>query len=154
MPRDWLAIRVELLRGRGMELDPPPGRIMLVGPQHTFEQLAEAINLALARWDIAHLHEFALTDGSRVGFLDEESDLPMIDHSQLALGSVLKEGDEFTYVFDFGDDWTHRCRVVAANIDPREEVGTMPRRPLSMWGWGWIPDQYGRENDEDGWEPQ
>jgi hypothetical protein len=40
-----------------LELAPAPGRILIVGPAHTFEQLAEAINQAFA---LSDLHEFEL----------------------------------------------------------------------------------------------
>jgi hypothetical protein len=33
---------------------------MMVGPGHTFATRAEAIDLAFARWDVSHLHSFAL----------------------------------------------------------------------------------------------
>jgi hypothetical protein len=55
-----LRIRVDLLGGRGIELDPTPGRVMIVGPSHTFEQFAESIDSAFARHDLSHLHEFEL----------------------------------------------------------------------------------------------
>jgi hypothetical protein len=62
-------------------------------------------------------------------------------------------GDEFTYIFDLGDDWRHRCVVETEKADPREEYGALPTRPVAIWGWGSIPDQYGRRSrdgdDED-----
>ena len=44
MVRGWFKVRVELESGMGRDLDPRPGRIMLVGPQHTFKDLAEEID--------------------------------------------------------------------------------------------------------------
>jgi hypothetical protein len=31
----------------------------------------------------------------------------------------------------------------------RAEFGEVPREPVILWGWGWLPDQYGRETDDD-----
>lgn len=44
---------MDLLGGGGIDCDPSPGRIFLVGPSHTFEQFAEAIDAAFARWDLS-----------------------------------------------------------------------------------------------------
>lgn len=44
MVRGWFALRVKLESSRGMDLNPQPGRIMLVGPHHTFKDLAEEID--------------------------------------------------------------------------------------------------------------
>lgn len=49
-----------------MRLKPSPGRVFIVGPSHSFSGLADAINQAFARWDLAHLHEFELADGRRI----------------------------------------------------------------------------------------
>jgi len=65
--KDWYAIRVELVSGRGQVLDPPPGRDFLISPQHTFRQFAEAINAGFARWDLGHLYVFRLGDGTMAG---------------------------------------------------------------------------------------
>lgn len=63
-------------------------------------------------------------------------------------------GDEFRFVYDLGDEWTHRCVVHAEKIDPLEELGIRPNTPLPYWGWGDIPDQYGRRwADDDGESP-
>lgn len=73
----WLSIKVELLSGRGLELERPPGRVMIAWPKHTLAELAEAIDLAFARWDHSHLHEFQLGDGKRymLGGSDFEPDV-------------------------------------------------------------------------------
>jgi hypothetical protein len=36
--------------------------------------------------------------------------------------------------------------VEPEKVDPREEFepGALSDRPVAIWGWGWIPDQYGR----------
>jgi len=64
--------------------------------------------------------------------------------------SRLKPGDQFIYVFDLGDDWAHLCTVGKASIDPTEALGIVPREPLPYFGWGDIPDQYGRAWNDDG----
>jgi hypothetical protein len=79
MARTWLEIRVVLEGGGGIDLRPPPGRTMIVGPGHSFEQLVVAINAAFARWDLSHLHEFRLADGRRSGFPKEDFDDPLWD---------------------------------------------------------------------------
>ena len=150
MARTWLRIQVDLLGGRGDRLDPTPGRVFMVGPGHTFEQLAVAINAAFARWDLSHLHEFELADGRRIGFPDDEyaPDLVWLDHAKLKVVREVRPGEEFTYTFDFGDDWQHRCVVAPIKVDPAEEFGTLPSAPVPIWGWGWIPDQYGRVSED------
>jgi len=152
--RTWLQIRVDLLGGLGVELEPAPGRIMLVGPAHTFSGLADAINQAFGRWDLSHLHEFELVGGRRIGFVDPdpfEGDAVVEDHDAVKVAGAVGPGDEFEFVFDFGDRWRHRCRVLAEKADPREEYGAgpLPKRPVPTWGWGWIPDQYGRDSAAD-----
>ena len=154
MARTWLSIRVELLSGLGERYWPRPGRIFAAARSHTFEALATAIDDAFARWDRAHLHEFRLQDGRRVGVPDTDwEDADVIDCRKARLG-LLKPGEEFAYVFDFGDDWTHRCTVGSERIDPMEALGIAANRPLPYWGWGTIPDQYGRRwEGDDGESP-
>src|SRR6266511_1463757 len=61
----------------------------------------------------------------------------------------LGPGSAFEYVFDLGDRWRHHCEVRATDLDPAEEYGDSPDRPVPIWGWGWIPDQYGRINEDE-----
>jgi hypothetical protein len=43
----------------------------------------------------------------------------------------------------------HLCTVAERKVDPHEVYGEAPDRPVAYWGWGWIPDQYGRRWDGD-----
>jgi hypothetical protein len=150
MARTWLSLRVELVQGRGEDLWPRPGRVFAAARRHSFAQLADAIDDAYARWDQAHLHDFTLADGTRLTtpYVDWEDSGPALDDRKATLAR-LRPGEQFVYVFDFGDDWTHLCTVGEERIDPLDELGILPDGPLPYWGWGDIPDQYGRRWDGD-----
>jgi len=142
--RTWLSIRVELVEGRGDHYWPRPGRLFAAARNHSYAQLATAIDEAFARWDRSHLHEFELTDGTRIGTSNPESDNEgVLDETRENL-SRLHTSQQFIYVFDLGDDWTHLCTVVDVSIDPRGALGLVPNAPLPYFGWGNSPDQYGR----------
>jgi hypothetical protein len=149
-----LQVRVDLV-GAGRRRGEDPGRVLIVGPRHTFGQLADAINAAFARWDLGHLHDFELADGRKIGFPDDEyaPELVWEDQTALKVADEVSPGEEFLFTFDFGANWRHRCRVLDELVDPREVYGPgpLPKTPVVSWGWGWIPDQYGRRSfDDDG----
>jgi hypothetical protein len=119
---------------------------------HSYAQLATAIDDAFARWDRSHLHEFELADGTRIDTPGPDMDGDdVLDDSRERL-SNLQASQQFIYVIDLGDDWTHLCTVFEAGIDPHDVLGVGPNAPLPYFGWGNIPDQYGRiwaqEDDE------
>ncbi|MGB3909942.1 MAG: hypothetical protein WBL06_05675 [Pseudolysinimonas sp.] len=158
MARTWLSVTVHLLGGRGDHLWPPPGRVFAVGPSHTFHDLAEAIDTAFARWDRAHLSMFTLADGRVV--TDGETGAEMasgaggpilapVDMTEAKVARTVALGAEFQYTFDLGDEWVHRCVVGEKKLDPMDELGIVPPVPLPYWGWGAIPDQYGRRWEDD-----
>lgn len=124
MSRTWLSIRVELTEGRGQDLWPRPGRIFAAARSHTFATFATAIDDAFARWDRAHLHQFWMADGRRIGRPDPDFDLDdeLLDERRLTLDK-LSLGGQFAYEFDFGDSWTHLCTVGDQRIDPLETLG-------------------------------
>lgn len=155
MARTWLQIRVDLLGGCGIDCDPPPGRVFILGPSHSFAHLATAIDAAFARWDLSHLHDFNLSDGRLIGYPSDEyaPELVWLDHERLKVAREVKPGEVFEYVFDLGDNWRHRCTVDTDKVDPVETYGLLPSSPVAIWGWGTIPDQYGRrsfDGEQDG----
>jgi pRiA4b ORF-3-like protein len=110
---------------------------MIVSLRHTLSDLADAIDLAFARWDLSHLHMFEFGDDRYMPNGDELETAFWIARSFGSLGLSL--GSEFVYVFDPGDNWTHRCRVESADSNPAEEYGEAPRTPVPIWGWGSVP---------------
>jgi hypothetical protein len=151
MARTWLSIRVDLVEGRGELYWPRPGRIFAASRSHTFKDLADAIDDSFARWDRSHLQEFTLADKTRLCLEDPDWQIDgevTEDIRDIRL-SRLHPGDQFGYVFDLGDDWAHLCTVDVQRIDPAEALGIVPGKPLPYWGWGDIPDQYGRRWDGD-----
>ena len=125
---------MDLLGGRGVACNPSPGRIFLVGPSHSFEQFAEAIDAAFARWDLSHLHNFELGDGRLIGYPDDSfaPEMVWLDHAKLKIAKEVKPGEEFEYVFDLGDNWQHRCTVEPDKGDPLEEYGIVPEQPVAI----------------------
>jgi len=146
-----MSIRVDLVQGRGKQCWPRPGRIFAAARSHTFKALADAIDDAFARWDRSHLQEFTLADQARLCLPDPdwEIDSTVSEDYQRVTLSRLWPGERFVYVFDLGDDWAHLCTVGPQPIDPLETLGIVPGKPLPYFGWGDIPDQYGRRWDGD-----
>jgi hypothetical protein len=149
----WLHIQVELDGGAGIVCDPPPGRVFVVGPHHTFLHFADAIDDAFARWDAAHLHAFELTDGRLIGLPDPPPRRRLggprwLDHRRVRVTRELVPGEPFSYTFDLAAEWHHRCIVLGETADPLTAYGVRPQRPAIVSGWGWIPDQYGRTSPE------
>lgn len=142
----WTLVDVQLLGGRGQTFWPPPGRVMVVGPRHTFADLAGAVDLAFGRWDRGHLCRFTLPDGGVVSDEEtlEDSSAPRRLHLSAQVLDVLGPGSSFRYEFDLGDRWTHACTVAEEYVDPVDELGSTPERPTPCFGWGPLPDQYGR----------
>ncbi|MFI7005547.1 hypothetical protein [Streptomyces sp. NPDC050145] len=159
MTEQWWSVRVELLGGgTSGELWPRPGRVFAVHPRHSLHVLAEAIDDAFARWDRSHLHMFEFpstgltaTEHRHWDVEDEDRELDA-DHTRV--DEVLTLSASFQYTFDLGDNWRHACQIGPAPIDPAAELGIVPNRPLPYWGWGTIPDPYGRMWDgDDGEQP-
>ena len=142
---DWYVLRVELVSGGGRELESPPGRDLLVSARHSYGQLADAINAAFARWDLSHVYLFHLPDGTEVG---PDFDEPEVKEATRTKLGAREPGEAFGYEFDLGDSWMHRCTVLETGVDPEETYGEAPRTPVAVWGWGDIPDQYGRTTPE------
>lgn len=146
---DWMTVRVVLEARDGATIPQPAGRVILVRKDHTFAEFARAIDTSFGRWDLTPVHEFEV-DGRRLvsdvaaeeGEAGEQSD-------GVRLGEVhLRPGAPFSYVFDVGENWQHTCDVESPAVDVGQ-YGGEPEAPIPVFGWGTIPDQYGRQSEED-----
>jgi hypothetical protein len=149
MAETWLSIKVDLVSGRGGPLWPRPGRVFAAASSHTFEQLATAIDTGFARWDLAHLHTYDLSADRLIVSRYDDDPPEHAEDSNRVKWSRLKPGERFAYTFDLGDNWTHLCTVDDHRIDPHEIIGLVPKHPVPYFGWGSIPDQYGRRVEHD-----
>ena len=145
MANTWFSITVELVEGRDLSFWPRPGRIFAASPAHTFGDLSRAIDPAFARWDLSHLHEFRMANETSIGEIDPrlDQDEDLVDEEATKL-KILSPGDRFLYVYDLGDGCHHLCTVAKEKIDPVQTLGIAPTEPMAYWGWGEMPDQYGR----------
>ena len=111
----------------------------------TFRQLADTINASFARWDLSHLYAFRLE-------MDPKSGSPTRTETRTNPSGTRRgrrsppaaKGELFEYEFDFGDSWLHRCTILETDVAPDDVYGIKPKGPVAVWGWGSIPDQYGR----------
>ena len=90
--------------------------------------------------------------GGAFGFAEiDPEEHGWLDHHALKVVREVSPGERFSYTFDLGDDWRHGCEVLREKTDPHLlfEPGELPALPVAIWGWGWIPDQYGRERFEE-----
>lgn len=147
----WMTVRVVLLAHGDERLEPPPGRVLLVRADHTFAEFAEAVDSAFGRWDPTPPSEFAVGGRRLVSDLDADpgpGEAAMADTCELG-GVGLRAGDTFRYLFDLGEQWLHDCDVEELGVDPFAVYGEEPSWPVPVFGWGTLPDQYGREHEED-----
>ncbi|MPZ88506.1 MAG: hypothetical protein GEU81_10610, partial [Nitriliruptorales bacterium] len=149
---DWMTIRVVLVGREGAPSPMPAGRVLLAHADHTLADLAEAMDTAFGRWDLTPLHEFRIAGRHLLSDLDsaEESDVAVEQSDEVALRDVgLRPGSTLRYVFDLGERWVHECDVESMGVDPVDLYGEQPDIPVPVFGWGPIPDQYGRDSEEE-----
>lgn len=146
---DWMALRVVLVSHGDVVLVQPPGRTFLVHADHTFADLADAIDVAFARWDLPQLHVFDV-EGRRLASGGSETEPDAQDSNDVRIADVgLRLGSAFAYTFDLGERWQHECVVEQTAVDAFAVYGDEPEGPVPVFGWGLIPDQYGRTSEDD-----
>ncbi|WP_267939110.1 plasmid pRiA4b ORF-3 family protein [Pseudonocardia dioxanivorans] len=87
-------------------------------------------------WTNSHLHEFEIA-GRRYGIPDpDRPSQGVADETKAKLFRLVKAGDRFGYIYDFGDNWTHEIAVEAVET---AEPGV--RYPRCVAGQGACPPE-------------
>ena len=104
---------------------PPVWRRILVSEKITLLDLHDVIQSAFG-WQDYHLHEFKIRNTSYGDPQNDDTGLyPLIDEAHVTLKELkLSEGEQFTYIYDFGDDWHHTLQV--EKILPHEKGQRLP----------------------------
>ena len=88
------------------EIDPPIWRRILVPDDFTLHRLHRVLQIVFSRLDY-HLYAFELGE-RRFEAPDPEAEYETEDSTAIRLRDLkLRAGAQFTYVYDFGDDWQH-----------------------------------------------
>jgi hypothetical protein len=92
--------------------NPPIWRRILVPGNTTLLKLHDILQIVMG-WEDYHLHMYTIK-GSIYGNPadDEDGDLGTIDEARVKLSQmILREGQRFSYEYDFGDSWDHTLWV-------------------------------------------
>ncbi|WP_240157500.1 plasmid pRiA4b ORF-3 family protein [Pseudonocardia broussonetiae] len=92
------------------EVRPSVRRRVQVPGEIDLAVLHEVVQSAMG-WTNSHLHEFEIA-GRRYGIPDPDWPAQDVtDESKGKLFRLVKQGDRFGYVYDFGDNWAHEITV-------------------------------------------
>ncbi len=111
-----------------------PFRVVDVPLDVSCEFLHEVIQAAFG-WQSYHLWTFEARD-LRIELPDPEGDMlpygPTVDASRYSVAQALDTaGGSLRYIYDFGDDWRHRIRVLdALRVD---DLSALPRFVRGKW---------------------
>jgi hypothetical protein len=125
------------------EVEPPVRRRVQVPGEVSLAVLHEVVQSTMG-WTNAHLHEFTI-DGRRYGMPDPDwDDQDVTDEAKVKLFRLVRVGDWFGYLYDFGDNWAHRLtveKIIAAEPGvryPRCVSGQRACPPEDVGGpWGY-----------------
>ncbi len=110
-----------------IDVETPIWRDFRVPASIKLSKLSDVIQIAMG-WQNEHLHEFSVGE-MRIGVSDPEYasvGTEIIDERKIRLKDVVAgEGGEFTYVYDFGDEWVHKL-IVKEVLSTKEEEA-LPR---------------------------
>lgn len=114
------------LRVQIIGIEPAIWRRVIVPASMTLRELHAVIQGAMG-WQDYHLHMFEI-EGKRFEVPEDDRLGPedgCEDERKRALKTILSNGMEFLYVYDFGDDWKHL--VTAEDIVAAPSVRHLPR---------------------------
>lgn len=117
-----ITLKIEL-----QDIAPSIWRRIVVPSDIVLDALHTAIQGAFA-WQDCHLHQFEI-DGQRYEIPESPEVGPMEgykDEQDLPLRELVRSGAEFTYIYDFGDDWHHRVTVEKSDNTRSSEYSFVP----------------------------
>ncbi|MBI4181496.1 MAG: plasmid pRiA4b ORF-3 family protein [Candidatus Aenigmarchaeota archaeon] len=126
-----------------IELDgsrPAIWRRFVVGDSITFHALHKIIQVVMG-WEDSHLYEFSV-QGMALQIPDPDEGGPGKDPRRVRLSDVLKrKGQQFSYLYDFGDGWEHTVVLEAVSESGGQKVprcvgGSMACPPEDCGGLG------------------
>lgn len=96
------------------EIAPPIWREMWVDGAMSLAKLHHFLQAAFG-WHDSHLHEFHIGEQiyRRPDPEMDSPDHPTFDGKRTVLSKLVRTGDRFTYVYDFGDHWEHLIEVLS-----------------------------------------
>ena len=105
------------------DIEPPVWRRIVVDGDITLRLLHHILQAAFG-WTDSPLHEFVIDDSSYQmmdnenvpNFMVEMGDTPVFDDRKAKLQRLVRPGQKFTYLYDFGDSWRHIVKVEAIEI--------------------------------------
>jgi hypothetical protein len=107
------------------ETNPPIWRRLLIPATITFFDLHHIFQIGMG-WTNSHLFEFKVGDYT-IGYIDDqfEESEGIADANEVTLETLLmKEGTQFSYLYDFGDHWQHT--VIVEKLLKKEEGKIYP----------------------------
>lgn len=122
-PRRFLLLKISL-----KESSPPIWRRFVAPSDMPLDVFHECLQIIMG-WENSHLYEFLVGDrrngqryvGNPMGDMDDffggMDDYGDLNASDYDLSFLKRKGMKFTYVYDFGDSWTHEIVVEDANYD-------------------------------------
>ena len=99
------------------ESSPEIWRKFVVPKSISLDRLHDVIQIVMG-WQDYHQHEFVFGEKHFTEF-PQKGD-PFNPSSKAVLGKLVKrKGATFSYIYDWGDDWTHELVVEETKVDPR-----------------------------------
>ncbi len=109
-------------------ITPPIWRRLLISNQVTLHKLHMAIQIMGGWWNY-HLHLFEIA-GTEYGYPDPDGELHHLSSARYKLNALpLTRGENFRYVYDFGDHWEHK--VLLEDVLPPDQA---PPHPVCLGG--------------------
>ncbi len=116
------------------EVEPPVVRVIDAPSLSPLPELHELLQPAMGRTD-SHLHQFLTDNGATYGtVLPDDLDV-WPDQRDETHARLTDLGVSFTYLYDFGDNWTHEVSVLGAGAAaPAACMGRAPARSRTSAG--------------------